>query len=198
MPSTDSINGGPAAGPHERQCTAHARSGNRCKRYAAAGTTVCRMHGGAAPQVQAAAKRRLLAEQLRAIADVELDEGFEADPAEAVLGALRAAHERLRLLRVIYGDELLVGTPAAVRLEGEALDRVGKLGRLAIDLGVRERANQVRDRLGGAIAAAHGASVARMAKRKGITLDAADLAQLAADFSAELAPLERAGGHDGE
>ena len=120
------------------------------------------------------------------------------DPAEAVLGALRAAHERLRLLRVDYGDELLVGTPAAVRLEGEAIDRVGKLGRLAIDLGVRERANQVRDRLGGAIAAAHGASVARMSKRKGITLDAADLAQLAADFSAELAPLERAAGRDEE
>lgn len=52
---------------------------------------------GAAPQVQAAAKRRLLAEQLRAIADVELDAGYETDPAEAVLGALRAAHERLRL-----------------------------------------------------------------------------------------------------
>lgn len=82
------MNGAPAALPRERQCTAHARSGNRCKRYAAPGAAVCRMHGGAAPQVQAAARRRLLAEQLRSIADVELDEGYEARPGRS--GARRA------------------------------------------------------------------------------------------------------------
>ena len=41
------------------RCTAHNQSGNRCKNPAVPGATVCRFHGGAAPQVQAAAQRRL-------------------------------------------------------------------------------------------------------------------------------------------
>ncbi len=41
------------------QCAAHARSGAQCKRSAVQGATVCRYHGGAAPQVRRAAARRL-------------------------------------------------------------------------------------------------------------------------------------------
>jgi len=136
----------------------------------------------------------VLAEQLRAIEDVDLDDADMVDPSEAVLGALIAAQARLRLLRVIYGDELLAGDPAAVRLEGEALDRVGKLGRLAIDLGVRERQHRLREQFGGAIAQAATASVGRLTERKGVTLDNADMAWFAEDFAAELAPLERGAG----
>ena len=43
-----------------RQCTATARSGERCKRPAMLGGTVCRNHGGAAPQVRRKAALRLL------------------------------------------------------------------------------------------------------------------------------------------
>lgn len=43
-----------------RQCSAHNRQGNRCGRRPRPGSTVCVMHGGAAPQVQNAARRRLL------------------------------------------------------------------------------------------------------------------------------------------
>lgn len=44
------------------QCTARAKStGVRCARSAIAGATICRVHGGAAPQVRAAARARLLA-----------------------------------------------------------------------------------------------------------------------------------------
>jgi hypothetical protein len=43
------------------KCTAHSkRSGKPCKKDAVKGTNVCRSHGAAAPQVKAAAKRRLL------------------------------------------------------------------------------------------------------------------------------------------
>jgi len=179
------------ARPHERRCSATAKgTAQRCKRAPVLGAAVCSKHGGKAPQVQAAAKRRVLAEQLRAIEDVELDDD-DVDPATTVLGVLNAARERLRLLRVVYGDQLLAGDPAAVRLEGEALDRVGKLGRLAIDLGIRERQDRIREQLGGAIAAAHTNSVARLVERKGMILDDSDLAWLAAEFCAELAPLER-------
>lgn len=42
------------------RCTAKAKStGDRCKRGAIHGGTVCRMHGGAAPQVQKKAAQRI-------------------------------------------------------------------------------------------------------------------------------------------
>jgi hypothetical protein len=44
-----------------RQCTATARGGQRCKRRPIPGGAVCVMHGGGAPQVQAANRARLLA-----------------------------------------------------------------------------------------------------------------------------------------
>ena len=54
------------------RCIAHARTtGKRCARSAIAGATVCRMHGGAAPQVKAAAEARLLALRFPAIAALE-------------------------------------------------------------------------------------------------------------------------------
>lgn len=59
------------ADPLEGICTATSkRSGARCRKPAIPGGTVCRMHGGAAPQVQAKAQDRLLALQVPAIARI--------------------------------------------------------------------------------------------------------------------------------
>ena len=41
------------------QCTARKQNGEPCRAKAARGANVCRVHGGSAPQVKAAAKRRL-------------------------------------------------------------------------------------------------------------------------------------------
>ncbi len=41
------------------QCVGHKKNGERCRRAAIAGGTVCRVHGGAAPAVKAAARARL-------------------------------------------------------------------------------------------------------------------------------------------
>lgn len=85
---------GGAALDHPRRCTARRHDGQPCRRYAARGATVCRTHGGAAPQVQAAAKRRLqqatdaLAAKLLGIA---LDEGA---PEAVRLAAIRDALDR--------------------------------------------------------------------------------------------------------
>src|SRR3954467_731607 len=42
-------------------CTAHRRDGMRCKGAPIKGATVCRLHGGSAPQVRDAARKRILA-----------------------------------------------------------------------------------------------------------------------------------------
>jgi hypothetical protein len=41
-------------------CSAHRTDGGECRAFAVHGAEVCRSHGGLAPQVRAAARRRLL------------------------------------------------------------------------------------------------------------------------------------------
>lgn len=43
-----------------KTCTAHRTDGEPCRNPAIKGAEVCRHHGGSAPQVKAAARRRLL------------------------------------------------------------------------------------------------------------------------------------------
>lgn len=57
--------------PMAGKCTATNRQGKRCGKHAIPGGTVCRMHGGAAPQVKAAALARLMALQHPAIDRLE-------------------------------------------------------------------------------------------------------------------------------
>lgn len=90
------------ARPHEQtepikarnQCTATNRRGVRCQRAPIRGGTVCRMHGGAAPQVKRAAERRL--EELRPLAiryyNYLLD---QKDYPSAGLGAANAVMDRV-------------------------------------------------------------------------------------------------------
>jgi hypothetical protein len=56
-----------AADPMAARCSATNRKGTRCERPTIPGGTVCRFHGGAAPQVKAAAMDRLRALQHPAI-----------------------------------------------------------------------------------------------------------------------------------
>jgi hypothetical protein len=56
-------NGRPDEWDHERRCIALKSDGSgRCKHYAIRGGKVCKYHGGAAPQVQRAAKDRVLSD----------------------------------------------------------------------------------------------------------------------------------------
>lgn len=43
----------------KNRCTAHRKNGDQCKNAAIKGGNVCRVHGGSAPQVKAAALRRI-------------------------------------------------------------------------------------------------------------------------------------------
>lgn len=71
--------------PWAKGCRATRRDGTPCGAYAIRGGTVCRMHGGAAPQVKAAAARRLFDERLArhaarwdAMSDTRKDETVRA------------------------------------------------------------------------------------------------------------------------
>ena len=104
-----------AAGVRAVKCTARTHAGKPCKMWAARGATVCKMHGGAAPQVKAAARRRLeqatdaLAAKLLGIA---LDDGAS----EAVrLAAIRDALDRGGVSAKTAGS-VEVGTPAYVEV----------------------------------------------------------------------------------
>lgn len=69
----------------DRRCTARSsQTGEPCKRYAIAGGTVCPSHGGSAPAVKEAARRRLL-------------EWVDPVAAELVRLALEAESESVRL-----------------------------------------------------------------------------------------------------
>lgn len=56
-----------AVDPMKARCTATNRQGKRCGKSPIPGGRVCRMHGGAAPQVKAKAQERLMALQHPAI-----------------------------------------------------------------------------------------------------------------------------------
>jgi len=76
------------------KCTARKRNGEPCKAMAARGANVCRVHGGSAPQVKKAARRRLdnAADALTArLLGFALDNGV---PDAIALAAIRDALDR--------------------------------------------------------------------------------------------------------
>lgn len=76
---------------HPRLCTAKNNRGEPCGRYAIRGGTVCRSHGGAAPQVRAAAQLRLAELVNPALATIARE--MTMSPVSAV--RLRAAQDIL-------------------------------------------------------------------------------------------------------
>lgn len=68
-------------------CSAHKTNGQPCKAKAIKGGTVCRVHGGSAPQVRAKAKQRLL-------------EALDPAAAELVRIAVKGKNERDRIAAI--------------------------------------------------------------------------------------------------
>lgn len=87
-----------------RQCTATSRqSGQRCKRVPVPGAEVCVFHGGGAPQVRAAAERRLAAEEARK-AVVTYGLPIEVDPGEALLQEIYRTAGHVAWLEALVHD----------------------------------------------------------------------------------------------
>lgn len=85
-----------------RRCRANKKGGDRCERRAAENANVCRMHGGGAPQVRAAAKQRAVEAAAReevARRWTSGEDGPVADPLEQlarVAGEIVAFKDYLR------------------------------------------------------------------------------------------------------
>lgn len=103
--------------PIAQLCTATARSGNRCRRYAVDGATVCPNHGGKAPQVIAKAAQRQNLGDLVGAARVR-----------------RTSPQGLLSRCVVLSDALLDAAVATGRPDAlaDALDRAVRVLRVAL------------------------------------------------------------------
>lgn len=79
------------------RCTARTTGGAPCRKYPIRGATVCRVHGGAAPQVKAKARQRLEAAADRMAREL-LTMAVDENVSDAVkLAAIRDARDRAGL-----------------------------------------------------------------------------------------------------
>jgi hypothetical protein len=82
-----------------QHCTARKTDGEPCKAWAMRGTKVCRVHGGQAPQVQAAAAERLAVEAANRLAIP-----VETTAAEALQDGLARANGQVIYLAELVGQ----------------------------------------------------------------------------------------------
>lgn len=120
-----------------RQCTAtSSRSGERCRAPAILGGQVCQAHGGRAPQVRAAANRRLVEQEAtKELAKVEVRP--IGDPIVA-LGEVAA--EALAVLEVAKANAAGAEVDSAwMAMLERSMDRAGKMLEACGRLGLEER-----------------------------------------------------------
>lgn len=108
------------------RCTGTAkRTGKQCMMPAIPGGTVCRKHGGSAPQVKAAANRRRLLEE--AHADIELWGGRkDIHPAQALLElvqskAAEVCYWEFRVSKIKKHSELTWGVAERTTVDGTSV-----------------------------------------------------------------------------
>ncbi|WP_211881276.1 HGGxSTG domain-containing protein [Pseudarthrobacter albicanus] len=145
----------------QAQCKATARSGEQCSNPPISGGSVCRMHGGSAPAVKAAAARRLEVAAVEAdVRAVIASEGLEGvtDPLEALarlatetLAMKSALAARVNALSDITTTSKL-GVEALkveVALYERAIDRSGKFLDLLAKSNFEERRLQIDEQTAG-------------------------------------------------
>lgn len=128
-PSTPSPAENPSIAPSDSgvKCSAHTSSGRPCRNWAIQGATVCRMHGGSAPQVRRKAAERLALGRARAELEREGRLGggqIDVDPADAMLAMVREAAFNVAVLR-----DLVAGL--ATEMDAAAPDALGPVPAIA-------------------------------------------------------------------
>lgn len=142
------------------QCKAHNRAGEPCGKRPRKGQRVCANHGGSSPIALAAADRRM------ALDDAVRTLGFygepveDVDPSEAVMEVLRRTAGHTAWLAVQIGENGGLVDRDGVSVPGPYLelyererDRVGRLAKIAHDMGIAQRVVQLEEQRGQLIAA---------------------------------------------
>ena len=144
---------------HKGRCTAHSRrDGSPCGSYPMKGQTVCRLHGGKAPQALAAGERRVKSREAAELL-ARYGEPVETDPLQSLLDALwRAAgavvwlDQELARQQEIAAEAERPGSSVVVqqtkfgqdiaalaKLYGEWVDRQARYAKAAVEAGLDER-----------------------------------------------------------
>ena len=143
---------------HPRGCRSHrSASGEPCGNHPIPGGTVCRYHGGRAPQVQAAAARRLALEGVSREAG-RLGLVLDVDPLDALVESVHEAAANVAVLRLELAElrvqvsadgAIAVPDPKTGRFEArvhvlvalynDERDRMVRYAKLCLDAGVDER-----------------------------------------------------------
>jgi ribosomal protein L35AE/L33A len=170
---------GPCPTCDRPRCNGTTSAGGRCRKQPVKGATVCRTHGGSAPQVRAAAEQRLLERQALVAAEAFglprevdphtalLEELHRAAGAVQWLGALVADLERESIVwgkvKETHGTQLEKGTDNGttkaaavnvwVRLWTEERDRLAKVAKTCVDVGIEERRVRLAESAGQQLAA---------------------------------------------
>lgn len=135
---------------YHQRCVRVKRNGVQCGLPAMRGTTVCQMHGGRAPQVRAAAQRRLaLAEGLKGVAQLVADNGLpeptELHPAEHLLRGLALSAMLVEALaNTVAAHDAKPGDSLSEAWERER-ERHARLAKATLDAGIDERLARVAE-----------------------------------------------------
>jgi hypothetical protein len=133
------------------KCKAHRTNGKLCGNHAIRGATVCRVHGGNAPQVRRKPAERVIVEHLgKRLARVP--DGYRVDPAQALLDLITRSSCLVQsyateIEALDDGDDLTkiltaTGSEPLLALYADERDSLARTSKMAIDGAVAER--QVR------------------------------------------------------
>ena len=140
--------------PHSR-CSAHTRRGDPCGQPRMSDQTVCKMHGGKAPQaIDAAVRRRQEREALLAADTFGLPR--QVDPHTALLEELHRAAGAVEWLQAVVADlkqSQVGGESVWVKLWAEERERLVKVAKTCVDVGIEERRVRLAEQAGAQLAA---------------------------------------------
>lgn len=170
----------PTCGEVHERCAGHRNAdGKQCRKWHVKGAEVCATHGGSAPQVRAAASRKVAKDG--AIAEAEkvrlrLGGSLEVSPLDVLIGQVKEAAANVEVYRlaiqslgvevardgavaipeqVIEFDKGGTHVPARVHilvdLYNQERDRAVKFAKLCLDAGVEERTVRVAERQAAAL-----------------------------------------------
>jgi hypothetical protein len=147
------------------KCTGHNGAGQPCRNRPIRGGSVCSTHGGSAPQVRAAADQRLLDRQaVLALETFGLPR--EVDPHTALLEELHRAAGAVQWLQAVVADlkqSQVGGESVWVKLWAEERDRLVKVAKTCVDVGIEERRVRLAEQAGAQLAAVVRAVLDRLA-----------------------------------